>query len=163
MSEITSALKVHSLVCHKHVDMALACLGSLLRYSAEPLHIYLHDDGSLRIEDKDRLSEGLNNAKIILRSEADELINQRLRNYPNAAKYRYEHALALKLLDIPLLEERDIAYCDSDILFFKPFSRLFQLPNSETSSIFMMDKWESYSIRPWHLLGSNRLKLPSKV
>lgn len=163
MSETKSETTVHGLLCHKHVPMALACLGSLLRYSAEPLRLVIHDDGSLTSDDVAQLNKGLKNSTVISRSEANELMDQHLSGYPNAAAYRYEHALSLKLLDIALLETGDIAYCDSDILFFRPFSGLFKLPNSEISSVFMMDYRECYSVYPWTILGSSQLKLPSKA
>ena len=52
-------VEVATLLGHAHVEMALACLGSLLRYSAEPLRLRIHEDGSLLAADRERLTAGL--------------------------------------------------------------------------------------------------------
>ncbi|WP_013334345.1 hypothetical protein [Gloeothece verrucosa] len=160
---MSAKLNIHSLLCHQHLEMGLLCLGSLLKFSSLPLQLIIHDDGSLTSEDIEKLKKGLKDVKIVLRAEADELTNQLLKRHPNCYKFRYENVLGLKLLDIPLFSQGDIAYCDSDVLFFRPFDGMFCWPNSETSALFMMDYQQAYSIRPWHLLGINNLRIPSKV
>ena len=163
MSEAVSTLTVHGLVCHNHVNMAITCFGSLLKFSTEPLHLVIHDDGSLTPEDTQKLLSSLEGSTIVSRAEADELMNQQLKNYPNSYKYRDENIYGLKLLDISLLSQTDFAFCDSDILFLRPFSGMFRWPNAETSALFMQDYLNSYSILPWHLLGADKPKMPSKV
>jgi hypothetical protein len=69
----------------------------------------------------------------------------------------------LKLLDAPLLSEGDIAFCDTDVLFLRPFRDLFRWPNDAAGTVFMTDAREAYSILPWHLVGPNKLQLPSRV
>jgi hypothetical protein len=159
----SSILEVHSLVCHNHVEMAIMCLGSLLKFSTQLIKLVIHDDGSLTKEDQIKLKKGLNNVKIITRKEADKRMDKLLKNYPNCYKFRYKSPFFLKLLDIPLMSKGDIAFCDSDILFFRPFHGMFQLPDKKTSAIFMKDCQESYSAMPWQLTGPNKLKLISKV
>ena len=163
MSEATSTLTIRTLLCHRDVDMALACLGSLLKFSFEPLHLVIHDDGSLTPEDAARLLSELEGSTILFRAEADELMNQRLKHYPNSYKFRFDTVMGLKLLDTAILSQGDIAYCDSDILFFRPFQGMFHLPDMKTSAIFIKDCREAYSVLPWQLLGSKGLKLPSRV
>ena len=48
---------VSTLLGHAHVEMALPCLGSLLRFSAEPLRLRVHDDGTLTAADQERLAD----------------------------------------------------------------------------------------------------------
>jgi hypothetical protein len=143
--------------------MALLCLGSLLNFSQVPLHLVIHDDGSLTAEDAERLLSSLENTSIVWRSEADEQMESLLVNYPFSRKRRYEHPLRLKLLDIPLLNHTDIAYCDSDIFFFRPFSDLFRWIDAETSALFMMDHQEAFSVQPWQLIGKDGIRLCSRV
>ncbi|MEA5573950.1 hypothetical protein [Calothrix sp. UHCC 0171] len=167
MSQINESLTVRSLVCHRDVDMAILCLGSLLKFSSETIHLVIHDDSSLTDEDIDKLQSGFQNCdvnhsstEIIRRDEADELMQQQLQLYPNALKYRNANVVGgLKLLDIPLLSQGDIAFCDSDILFLRPFQRMFYFPNTETSAIFQMDCREAYAILPWKLLTLPKIKL----
>ncbi|BAZ42351.1 hypothetical protein NIES4101_83200 [Calothrix sp. NIES-4101] len=165
MSQVSQPLIVRSLVCHHHVDMAILCLGSLLKFSSEPLHLVIHDDGSLTDEDIDKLKTKLSDsdasnrcAEVICRSEADELMRQHLRLHPNALKYRNMNVLGLKLLDIVLLSAGDMAYCDSDILFLRPFQKMFYFPNPETSAIFQMDCREAYAVFPWKFLRQSPIK-----
>jgi hypothetical protein len=163
MTESAAPLVVRSLICHRDVEMAVACLGSLLRLSADAVRLALHDDGSLTIEDTERLQNELAGATIILRAQADDVVNPLLSRYPHCARFRRENIFGLKLLDIPLASDGDLAYCDSDILFLRPYDGLFRWPGAGTSAIFMMDTIEPYSVRPRHLLGAGGLKLASKV
>jgi hypothetical protein len=153
---------VHGLVCHDHVDMAITCFKSLLKFSADPLEMSIHDDGTLTSEDIHKLISYIPRTQIISRPEGDDLINPQLKNFPNIYKFRCNVPHAIKLIDVALLSPENIAFCDSDILFFRPFKDLFQL-GEQAASIFMKDYLEAYSIFPWHLIGKNKLSLPSKI
>jgi hypothetical protein len=155
-------LTVHGLVCHDHVDMAITCFQSLLKFSADPLEMSIHDDGTLTAEDIDKLKSHIPRTHIISRSEGDDLINPQLKKFPNIYKYRCNVPHAIKLIDIALLSPENIAFCDSDILFLRPFRDLFQL-GDRSAAIFMKDYLEAYSVFPWHLIGKNKLLLPSKI
>lgn len=154
---------VRTLICHQHVPVGLKCLGSLLRYSSEPLSLIVHDDGSLTEEDKDTLIAGLPGATIISREEADSRVLPLLSAYPQCLAYRRRHPLALKLIDMPLMSSGDLAYCDSDVLFLKPFKRLFVWPDEDCSAIFMQDIQDAYSLRPWHLYPLGSMRLPQRL
>jgi hypothetical protein len=143
--------------------MAISCLGSLMRFSRDPVQLVLHEDGSLTSDDAEKLSEALPGVQIVYRRSADDMVNERLTHHRNCREYRHQQPYALKLLDIPLLSDGDIAYCDTDVLFFRPFRDLFRLPNDQTSSVFIADAREAYSVLPWHLVGPNKLQLASRV
>lgn len=154
---------VATLLGHAHVEMALACLGSLRRYSAEPLRFRVHDDGTLTHEDRDRLAAGLGGPGFVPRAEADERVEAVLAGRPALRAFRQANPLALKLIDVPLLAGDDLAYCDSDVLFLRPFAGLFSLPGPETGAVFMSDRQNAYSVRSWHLLRHGQLRLPCRV
>jgi hypothetical protein len=157
-------INVHTMLRHCDVGLALKCFNSLIKFSCQPLSMVIHDDGSLTRDDSKLLSDELPGSKIIFKQEADAIMEAVLKPYPNAYKFRQDDIFSLKLLDIPLMEKDDIAYCDCDIMFFRPFDQLFSWPDEKTSAIFMMDPFdECYSIRPWHLLGQGALKLSSSV
>src|SRR5215216_7745258 len=104
-------LRVSTLLGHTHVDMALACLGSLIGRSAEPLRLRVHDDGSLTDEDRARLAEGLAGPEMVTRVEADARVAEALANRPALRAFRVGNPLGLKLIDVPLLtESRETAY-----------------------------------------------------
>jgi hypothetical protein len=157
-------IRVATLLGHAHVEMALSCLGSLLRYSADPLALRVHEDGSLTAEDRERLREGLGNPELVPRDEADERVGEALAGRPALRTFRRSNPLALKLIDIPLLHgDGDLAYCDSDVLFLRPFADLFRFPGEEAGAVFMSDRQNAYSVRSWHLLAHPRLALPCRV
>jgi hypothetical protein len=160
-------VEVATLLGHAHVEMALSCLGSLLRYSAEPLRLRIHEDGSLTAADRERLAAGLGNPAFISRAEADDRVAATLAGRPALAAFRRGNPLALKLIDIPLFSgdpgDDDLAYCDSDILFLRPFSALFADPGPATGAVFMSDRQNAYSLRSWQLLAAPRLALPCRV
>jgi len=143
--------------------MALTCFGSLLDCCSRPIRLVLHDDGTLTADDVGRLKEQLRNAVIFSRSESDELSSRLLTAYPNCRNFRAENVMALKLLDLAMFNEPEIAYCDSDIFFFRPFQGLFEFPDVETSALFMQDTRHAYSLRPWHLCGRDRVKIVGKL
>jgi hypothetical protein len=154
---------VSTLLGHAHVEMALVCLGSLLHFSADPLRLLIHDDGSLTPADLERLAAGLGEPAVVPRWEADERMRELLAGYPAAAAFRAENPLAAKLLDATLLGPgAELAFCDADVLFLRPFARLFELP-SGAGALFMSDPQNAYSVRSWHLLREPRLRLAAHV
>jgi len=152
--------KVTSLLGHRHVEMAVLCLGSLIRASAEPLSLRLHDDGSLTAEDRERLARDLGEPEIIARAEADERAAAVLQGRPALTAFRRTNPLALKLIDAVLFAGEELTYCDTDILFLRPFCGLFP---QGAGAAFMADRQNAYSLRSWHLLRHRRLSLPRHV
>ncbi len=142
--------------------MTVTGLSSLARYSDRRLTFTLHDDGSLQPADVKRLETALS-ARVISREEADDVVSPILGDRPAAARYRRRSVLALKLLDIPLLTSRDLAYADTDILAFRPFAGLFEWPSESTAMLFMGDAQNAYALRPWHLVGRDAIRLPIRV
>jgi len=152
---------VASLLGHAQVELAILCLGSLLRFSAEPLALRLHDDGTLTRADADQLAAALEGCEIVWRCDADARMEAILAGYPRLRDYRRQSPLALKLLDVAAWADRELFYCDSDVLFFRPFRALFSRPPD--ASLFMSDRQNAYSVRSWDLLLHRRLDMPSGV
>ncbi len=51
----------------------------------------------------------------------------------------------------------------TDVLFLKPFSGLFRLPDDRITCLFMQDSQNSYSLRPWHMVGRWGIRLPKRL
>lgn len=130
--------------------------------SREKVHIIIHEDGSLRPEDRVTLQSSLP-CSFISREEADALITPQLAKYQACLEYRKKYIFGLKLFDITLLEPDTLAYCDTDILFLKPFSGLFNISQFAADAVFMQDCREAYALRPWHLWPIGPEKLPAKI
>ncbi|HEV8238163.1 MAG TPA: hypothetical protein VGS57_02200 [Thermoanaerobaculia bacterium] len=161
MREPVTTVRVSSLLGHGQVELAILCLGSLLRFAAEPLALRLHDDGSLTAADAELLRASLGDVELVWRRQADERIEEELARYPVLRGYRRQSALALKLLDAPLWAVEELCYCDTDVLFFRPFRGLFARP--EGAGLFMTDRQNAYSVRSWHLLRHRRLRLVRRL
>jgi hypothetical protein len=154
---------VRTLIGHRQVDVGLRCLASLLRLSSEPISLIIHDDGTLTDEDRERLAADLRGSAFVSRKEADAAVQPLLERYPKCRAYRERHPLALKLLDIPLIAPEELAYCDSDVLFLRRFTRMFEWAGDGTSAIFMQDEQEAYSLRPWHIFPFGKIRVPGQI
>lgn len=152
---------VSTLLGHAHVDMALVCLGSLLAYSAEPVRLRIQDDGTLTGEDRERLAAGLAEPGIVPRAEAEERLEEHLAARPATRALRRTNPLGLKLVDAPLLAPGErLLFCDSDVLFFRPFSGLW---GADGETVFLHDTQNAYSVRSWEVLREPRLRLAGHV
>ena len=144
--------------------MAIFCLGSLLRHSADVLTLRLHDDGTLTEEDRQRLAAELRVPEIIPRAEADERAAAFLARHPALREFRRRNVMALKLVDTVMYAGEELAYCDSDILFLRPFTGLYgQLRATGAGALFMKDWQNAFSLRSWHLLRHPELRLPLRT
>ena len=155
---------VRSLTCKSHLNMSLMCLRSLCDRSADDIRLSIHEDGSLTKADIDLIHQHLPLATVITRAEADEVMHQHLRQYSTCTKYRKEHPHGLKLMDLYFLgNEENIAYCDSDVLFFRDHNQLFHFPDNSIGALFMQDVMQAYSVRSWNLMLNRGLKLAAGV
>lgn len=155
---------VTTLLCHAHVDMALLCLGSLLAHAAEPLRLRIHDDGTLTEGDRERLTAGLDRPDFVSRPEADERLEDLLAGRPATRAMRRTNPLGLKLVDAALLAPGErLLFCDSDVLFFRPFSGLWGGEGEDAETVFLRDSQNAYSVRSWQLPREPRLRLAGHV
>jgi hypothetical protein len=142
--------------------MGISCLSSLAKMSVNPVRIVLHDDGSLTDADTRRLEADIPGARVLPRVEADERVEALLHRHPVCLDYRRRTPIGLKLFDTALLSDGDLAYCDTDILFLKPFVGLFDWQASSHRFVAMEDVRDAYSVWPWHVLGKGALRLPRR-
>lgn len=142
-------ISVRVLICHRDVSLGIHCLSSLLRFCADPISIVLHDDGSLTQDDAKRLQDGLPGTVLVSKEEADDVVRPKLALYPRCAAFRSRSPTGQKMFDIPLMTEGDIALCDTDILFLRPFRGVFAWPDSSADMLFLQDTTDSYCLRPW--------------
>jgi hypothetical protein len=124
-----------------------------MEFSADPVQVVFHEDGSLTPEDRILLSERFPDCRFLDRECTDDVMTSRLSAYPHALAFRQASVWGLKLLDIVLAEPGFCFYIDSDIRFFRPFQGLFTEEATVGRTVFLRDSvWQAYSIRPWHLL-----------
>lgn len=159
----TTPVTVTTLVSHAHIEMALECLGSLLRCCCDDVSLRIMEDGTVDDRGAERLSQQLAGAKVIRRTEADTMMADLLRNRPATQRFRDSSPLALKLLDaIELSSDPILNYCDTDILFFRAFQGLASQA-AHCNAIFAWDTMNCYTITPRDMMREPRLRLPEHV
>lgn len=164
MSKSGEEIVVSTLVGHGSMSYSLTCLESLVRQCKGINLLRVHDDGTLTDEDREVLSGHLSHVEFISRREADDLVQQRLKSFPNCLAYRNSFIFGLKLFDVPLFSSQKLCYCDSDIYFVRPFTGLFPLDESCTASIaFITDLFHSYAVRPWNVFPFSKLRVMGRV
>jgi hypothetical protein len=158
-------LKVHTMLGHKHVELAAQCLGSLVEFSQEPIHVIAHGDASASEEDKQAFLDRVPSTTFILKKDADGPVNEFLARYPACRHLRDNLVFGLKIFDIQLLgEDENLAYTDCDILFLKPFTNLFKMPPApEAAGVFMFDPRQAYCLTPMQLLRTRGLRLANRL
>lgn len=113
---------VYTQICERDLGMALTTLPTIIKFLAPGQQLVVIDDGSVSLESASQISALSPSVKVMLKQERDEYVLNELRNYPVCLKYRADHPLAFKLLDIPLIAKRDsprFTYTDSDIIYLK--------------------------------------------
>ncbi|MCX6967515.1 MAG: hypothetical protein NTZ46_06995 [Verrucomicrobia bacterium] len=161
---MTDPVIVSTLIGHRDVGTGLTCLPTLAKHSCEPVRFQLHDDGSLTENDREQLLNQLPVHAFISRRQADAIVNERLSHYPRCARYRRHYAYGFKLFDTLMLAPgEDLAFCDTDIFFLRPFAGLFSWPDQETGALMMQDYQNAYAFRPWHLAMQRQLEMPARI
>lgn len=162
---------VATLVCRAHVEMALACLGTLQQHCCDPHTLLLFDDGSLSVEDTSRLEEHLG-ARVVSRVEAEDVVGPLVRSHPAArALRRDDYPPAIKLIDIPLYmaatsvsapaRRGAYGYTDTDIVFMRPF-RGFDRRECGDTVVMSWNHVDAHSVTFYdRFVGTSRIRLPA--
>jgi hypothetical protein len=136
---------------------SVRCLGSLLACAAEPIRLVVHEDGTLTDDHRDQLRRLTPDLQLLPRAEADALVSVLLQRHPRCRAARTGSPLFLKLFDVPLLAGARLAYCDSDVLFVRPFAGLFQATGAALT--FMADTTHAFAVRPWRAWPAGPVRL----
>lgn len=114
-------LSTHLLTCHKDLTMTLWSLASFYKMSVEIGQLYIHNDGTLTVKDKNILKNFFPNAKIV---EADEITKGNyLANHSLLKRFREgnnSYFLLKKIIDTYFLSDKKYhLIIDTDLLWFK--------------------------------------------
>lgn len=153
------AVPVRTLLGAKAFAPSLLCLRSLVEYSADAVRLVVHEDGTLQEEHREAIRRICPAAQFVSRSAADAAVYELLAKYPHCLAFRRAEVMALKLFDIHLLAPGPVAYCDSDVLFLRPYTGLFAPRHELAWPVFLRDTSHAYAVRPWRLRPFGRFKL----
>lgn len=109
----------------------------------------IHDDGSLTKSDMELFQMHLPRCRVIVRSEADQRMDDVLRGYPRCQRMRraLRFHCALKLFDPWVYSPTDvIVLMDSDILFFRRPHELLECAE-KGKACFNADYQDAYAVR----------------
>ena len=102
-------------------------LNSFYHFSGRRYALCIHDDGSLRPQDRGMLRHHFPDARLIERSVADERVFKLLDGYPRCLAFRRSNHLAPKVFDFAAYLESDrMLLLDSDVLFFSEPTELLR-------------------------------------
>lgn len=171
LETVDGDIEVHMLLNHPRVFVGLWAIYSFFSLAGATGRIVIHDDGTLTTSDFSLIEHLFPRARVISRPEADSLVLPRLASEepPRCLELRSKLALALKLLDIPVVSNTDqVILLDSDVIFFRPAAELFR---SAPSTLFLQDVKSQYcasdaaltsivGISPVPRLNSGLLRVP---
>jgi hypothetical protein len=142
-----SDLSIHLLTCQRDLIMTVCSLKSFYRVATEIGQLYIHNDGTLTIKDKNILKKFFPSAKIVA---ADEITKgSYLTNYPLLKKFREEnnnYFLLKKIIDTYFLSDKKYhLIIDADLLWFKePEEIMAEIRNGCQDSLMMANNNFSY-------------------
>lgn len=139
----------------------MTCLRSLVDCSAEPIRLIIHEDGTLAETQREKLRTLAFNVQFIDRGHADSVVQPRLERHPRCLATRASGPLFLKLFDIALMADASLLYCDSDVLFLRKYTGIFQPP--ARGYAYMADTANAYSVRPWRVWPAGSIRLGRQV
>ena len=120
-----AATGIHTAVPHRYLYAYLTAIKSFLRYGAD-VAVYVHDDGSLRDEDKELIRTHVPGAKVIDRSWADQTFAEKVGD-EFLMKVRKSYTSYLKLFDPTLVSNnKRIIIVDTDVLFLNRPSEIIE-------------------------------------
>ena len=84
-----TGIEIHTLICKKDILLAINNFKSLLKFEEfTSMPIFLHDDGSLSLDDIELLGSSIPNVTVIGRKWADVEIEKYLTNHPLCRSFR---------------------------------------------------------------------------
>lgn len=147
------AIEAHMLLNHERIYEGLWSLYSFSRFSAKPLGIVIHDDGTLTEYDTALLGRIFTGCRIIKRPAADRIVSEYLRDKGllRCDKLRRTLPFGLRLFDIFFFSQnRRIVNLDSDVLFFSSPVELIEGLDapSEVNNLYSPDNNYVYCLSP---------------
>jgi len=119
-------IEIHTLICKKDIILAINNFKSLCKFEEfSSIPIFLHDDGSLNLTDKEILSSSIANSTIIDRKIADVEIANHLSKHPMCNKFRLIDSHIhlwhkIKLFDYFFFSKtKKVLGMDTDLLFMR--------------------------------------------
>ena len=139
-------VEVHSLVCHRDVDLYLIAVKSLLRFHPA-LAVAVHDDGTLTAADRELILRHLPGVEVIGRAAADAVVTEALRRWPECLRFRAARVNSFQVFDYNLLARRSrLISLDSDVLFLREPEEMLEWLAAESRDVLYNQEPEGTQI-----------------
>lgn len=142
-------LEVHTLLNKKDIDLFIKTNILFKNYINIDFVNIVHEDGSFSEKDFKILYDSISDVRIILKNQADNQVEEYLKEYPLCSHFRFsEHhtIFKLKLFDPFLLTNtNNVLYMDSDVLFCKKPLEIIENINNKVG-FYLRDSWSSYCV-----------------
>lgn len=144
-------VRIVSLLCHRDVGMWLWAYHSWRQFSGLAAPVLILDDGSLTDADRADLRR-FPEVEIVNRADADRLVGDYYRAYPEVLEYRRKTVLAPKIIDLLPLVPMDcsILLFDSDLVFFRRPDEVIALMRASGPDVFTyaQESGRTYDVLP---------------
>lgn len=137
---------VHILVSSKTAPMCVLAAQSLEWFSRRRWRLFVHDDGSVRPDQRRFIEDRLPGCRFVPRPEADARAEEGLAACPASRRLRARHNYLLKILDPMLISGAGPwLLMDADVLFYKSAEELAAWATNPDTFFYMVDTKESYA------------------
>ncbi len=153
--------EIHLLTSHKDWLFAAWMLASFFHYTKRRWPVVIHEDGTCEVEHLEALARIFPEVRVIRRRDADATTEARLAPYPGCLSYRRQHALGMKIFDVPAFAQTPrVLLLDSDVLFYRePREILDWLEAANDETWFNSDFQHSLNVKPEEALEKWGIKL----
>jgi hypothetical protein len=174
--QIEDRVEIHLLTSGKDWLYAAWMLASFFHFTRRRWRVVVHEDGTCDPDDLATLSEIIPDLRVIRRVEADIEMETRLAAFPACQAYRQEHALAMKIFDVPAMARTPrVLLLDSDVLFYRQPQEIldwvdrgaeetwFNSDFQHSLNISAEEALEKWGIKLWPLVNSGLVLLEPKI
>ncbi len=147
------SISVHLLVSSKTWHAGVLAAMSFEFFTQRRWNLFFHEDGSVDELARKKIEQVFPGVHFISRVHSEEVMKQRLKDYPNCQSLRQEHNLFLKFFDLPAFASGTrMILLDSDVIFFKQPKEILTWVDSKSQECwYNEDTTEKYCIPRYEL------------
>jgi len=159
--EADPSVSVHLLVSSKTWHAGVLAAISFEFFTQRRWNLFFHEDGSVDDLSLKKIEQVLPGVHFISRAHSEEVVKQRLQDYPNCQELRQRHNLFLKFFDLPAFAPgKRMILLDSDIIFFKKPQEILDWVDTQSQECwYNEDTKEKYCIPRYEIEPAIGIKL----
>ncbi|MFZ0591719.1 MAG: hypothetical protein WAM39_14735 [Bryobacteraceae bacterium] len=158
-------ISIHALTGEFHAHLTCFCLYSLLQTADVPVAPVVHEDGTLKNNQREQLRRIIPTVRFVSVHEAESLVDCSFpRNrFPALRIMRDRLHLMRKLLDVHAGKTEPTLFVDSDVFFYRNPDYLVEWLRRGREPIYMLDYQNAYGYEPAVLESVYGKPMPPRV